>query len=203
MQSRFQSVRTQFNQLGIATCAIALSMMFSSQAGYAAPDTNSDLSKLNEKSVATVEIPLLAGWYQGHLVHYISTDMSDQKMAQQADTNYVSRLSNVLRAPVPGQPSAVDRVYKLSNFEQGSVFPSAPESVGYRNKSEAYTPLWVVYMVTWRDTTKAHVLKSEEEVLDATEKQLVDLTPTKIVVNCPILYSAKDGLLSGLKIHIK
>ncbi len=57
MQNRPRVVRTQFNQLGTAACAIALSLMLASQPGYAAPDIDSDLSKLNEKSVATVELP--------------------------------------------------------------------------------------------------------------------------------------------------
>ncbi len=158
---------------------------------------------LNENTVATIELPLLAGWYQGKLVHYVSTDMSDQGMAQQAAANYVPRLQHALRPTVPGQPSAVDRVYKFPNFKQGSVFPSAPRPAGYASSSTEYTPLWVVYMVSWLPGATPRVLRSEEEVLDAEEKKLVSILPTRIVVNCPILFTMEDGKPQSLKIHIQ
>ncbi|MCU6432508.1 hypothetical protein LPB67_01785 [Undibacterium sp. Jales W-56] len=196
---KFRSIQVQ---VWAITCS-AMLLLSASVDVWATDTTAKELDKLSDTSVATVELPLHAGWYEGQLVHYISTDMSDQAMAQKAGTNYVSRLAHVLRAPVPGQPSAVDRVYKFSNFKQGSVFPSAPHRLGYQNASEAYTPLWVVYMVTWQGGAAARTLRSEEEVLAAVEQQEVKLTPTSIVVNCPIIYSAKDGILGGAKIHIK
>lgn len=166
-------------------------------------DLAAEAGSLNENSIATIELPLLAGWYQGRLVHYISTDMSDQGMARQTATNYVPRLRHALRPPVPGQPSAVDRVYKFPNFNQGSVFPSAPQPAGYANASTEYTPLWVVFMVNWLPGATPRVLRSEEEVLDAEEKKLVSIQATDIVVNCPILFALKDGKLQDLRIHIQ
>ncbi|MDE2430190.1 MAG: hypothetical protein KGM99_15820 [Burkholderiales bacterium] len=153
------------------------------------------------RNSATIELPLLSGWYQGHRVFYISTDMSDQSMSRQTGTNYAPRLANALRATVPGQPSAVDRVYKFAEQAQGSVFASAPEPVGYRSASNAYTPLWVVYMVNWRAGAETRILHSEEEILDAEEKQLLTLTPTKIIVNCPIISSEIDLLPAGVRVH--
>jgi hypothetical protein len=160
-----------------------------------------DPPKLTEHSRATIELPLFSGWYQGKPVYYISTDMSDQGMAQQMRTNYVPRLANAVRAPMPGQISVVDRVYKFSNFDQGSVFPSAPEPIGQGSKSESYTPLWVVYQVSWLPGQTPHVLRSEEDVLDAVDRHQVSLEPTTIVVNCSIVYSPQDGLLPGAKVH--
>ena len=154
-------------------------------------------------SAVTVELPLLTGWYQGKLLYYISTDMSDQSMAQQAGINYAPRLSALNRMQQPGQPSALDRVYKVINASQGSVFASAPEPIGARNGSDAYTPLWHMYTVTWRVGVTPYVLHSEEEVLDAEEKQRVTLSPTHIIVNCPIVYSPNEGALNGAKVHGK
>ena len=186
----------------------AICLMFAALTGAglqasAAVAATSDVPVLTEKTVATVELPLLAGWYEGHLVHYITTDMSDQAMAKNTGSNYVPRLSLALRPPVPGQPSALDRVYKFVNFAQGSVFPSAPQHVGYQNSSEAYTPLWLLYLVTWNEGRQPQILRSEEEVLDAVEKQWVTLTPTSVVVNCPVIYSLQDGLLPGARIHLR
>ncbi|MFZ6649568.1 DUF7482 domain-containing protein [Undibacterium sp. TJN25] len=195
--------QNQYHNIFAANILLSASI-FTCGAVYAqAPAAPAPALKLDENTVATIELPLLAGWYQGNLVHYISTDMSDRDMAQQTATNYVPRLKHALRAPVPGQPSAVDRVYKFPNFNQGSVFPSAPQPAGYASTSAEYTPLWVVYMVSWLPGTKPRVLRSEEEVLDAEEKKLVSIQATDIVVNCPILFAVKDGKLQEFTIHIQ
>ncbi|MES2073072.1 MAG: hypothetical protein V4488_22150 [Pseudomonadota bacterium] len=191
--------RLVLSVLGCIACYLAMFAV----AGAHAQALGSPAAALNENSIATIELPLLAGWHQGSLVHYISTDMSDQGMAQQSVTNYVPRLRHALRAAAPGQPSAVDRVYKFDNFKQGSVFPSAPQPAGYASSSAEYTPLWVVYMVHWLPGSAPRVLRSEEEVLDAEEKRLVSLQATGIVVNCPILFAVKDGHLQEGKIHIQ
>jgi hypothetical protein len=154
-----------------------------------------------QNAAMTVELPLQTGWYEGKLVRYVTTDISDQGMAQGAAINYVPRLRAALRPPTPGQPSAVDRVYKFTNFAQSSVFPSAPEPSGHASTSAEYTPLWVVYMVTWLPGAKPRVLHSEEEVTAAEEGKLIRIAPTSIVVNCPILFFAEDGDTHGMIIH--
>ncbi|WP_394779350.1 hypothetical protein [Undibacterium sp.] len=193
--------QNRYNSGLVANVALLTTMLMSST--VYAQAAASKTPALDENTVATIELPLLAGWYQGKLVHYISTDMSDQGMAQQTATNYVPRLKHALRPPVPGQPSAVDRVYKFPNFNQGSVFPSAPQPAGYASTSAEYTPLWVVYMVSWLPGAKPRVLRSEEEVLDAEDKKLVSIQATDIVVNCPILFLMKDGKLQQFTIHVQ
>ncbi|MBI3284224.1 MAG: hypothetical protein HYZ65_05135 [Burkholderiales bacterium] len=181
-------------QLSRLLLAFTLGGGYAAAAGVAVPPTPATTG-------ATVELPLLAGWYQGAVVHYVSTDISDQDMAKPANLNYTPRLQYALRAPQPGQPSAVDRVYKFTNFKQGSVFASAPEPLGSGSASAAYTPLWVVYLARWREGSAPQLLRSEEEVLDAEEKKWLELTPTAIVINCPIVYSGKDGGLGGSRVH--
>lgn len=150
---------------------------------------------------ARIELPLLTGWFEGQDVQYISTDMSDPVMAAKAGVNYAPRLAHALRKPQPGQPSAVDRVYKFPGAEQGSVFASAPQPVGAHSRSSAYSPLWVVYMVQWNRDSTPQLLRSEEEVLAAEEQKRVTITPTTIIVNCPIVYSARDGILGGAQVR--
>lgn len=150
---------------------------------------------------ATVELPLLSGWYDGDVVYYITTDVSQQAMARAAGANYVPRLRHALRAPEPGQPSAVDRVYKFSNFEQGSVFPSAPQVAADDGANAEYTPIWVVYLVTWLPGSKPHLLRSEQEISEAESNMQVRIAATDVVVNCPILFSRKSGPPGGMKIR--
>ncbi|MBV8633069.1 MAG: hypothetical protein JO002_01140 [Burkholderiaceae bacterium] len=119
-------------------------------------------------------------------------------MARAAGVNFAPRLRHALRPPEPGQPTALDRVYKFANFDQGSVFPSAPQPEG----SADYTPFWVVYQVTWLPGAAPHLLRSEQEIDDAEQRKLVSVAPTDVVVNCPILFSAKSGPRGNMKIHL-
>ncbi|HEY8026064.1 MAG TPA: hypothetical protein VIF60_15970 [Burkholderiaceae bacterium] len=153
----------------------------------------------NASPAATVEVPLLSGWYDGDVVYYITTDVSQAEMARAAGANYVPRLRHALRTPEPGQPSAVDRVYKFSNFEQGSVFPSAPQAAADDGGNAEYTPFWVVYQVTWLPGSKPHLLRSEQEISEAESKKQVGIAATDVVVNCPILFSRKSGPPVGIK----
>jgi len=156
---------------------------------------------LNENSAATVELPLLSGWYDGDVVFYITTDVSQQEMARAAGANYVPRLRHALRPPEPGQPTALDRVYKFTNFQQGSVFPSAPQSARSADPDADYTPFWVVYQVTWLPGATPHLLRSEQEIADAEQNKQVRIAATDVVVNCPILFSRKDGPPDRMKIR--
>ena len=143
----------------------------------------------------------MSGWYDGNVVFYITTDVSQQEMARAAGANYVPRMRHALRTPEPGQPTAVDRVYKFSNFEQGSVFPSAPQFEGDAGADTEYTPFWVVYQVTWLPGSTPHLLRSEQEIADAEQNKQVRIAATDVVVNCPILFSRKDGPPDGMKIR--
>lgn len=151
----------------------------------------------------TVELPLVSGWYEGKLVCYITTDVSDKQAAADMGANYVPRLANALnRQPQPGQPGTVERIYKIVNFAQGSVLPSLPEPIGDNNANTNYSPLWQVYAVRWNAGKTPHLLKSEEEVLAAEEAGDVHIDKTLIVVNCPVVFTAADGALPNVKLHL-
>lgn len=144
-----------------------------------------------------IELPLLPGWYEGREVQYVSTDASDAGAAAEMGSNYVPRLANALVPPAPGKPTSVERIYKFTNFAQGSVLPSVPEPVGSANRNRNYSPLWQVYMVTWKAAAKPRELRAEEDVLDAEEKGELTIDKSNIVVNCPVVFFAGAGLLPG------
>jgi len=95
---------------------------------------------------------------------------------------------------------ATDRVYGTTNFEQASVFASAPRPVGPANAYTAYSPLWQLVQVTWVDATQARTLRSEEEVLDAQDKGQITLQITRVVLNCPIIHRGRLGALPGVSV---
>ena len=152
------------------------------------------LPTTNSVQNPSVILPLVHCWYKGKVAYYIQTEASDETLAQQQNVNYVPQLSNAIAG------GAVDDIYHVTNFAQGNVIPSAPIPAGPSNTDPSYTPLWQVSLVTWKPGTKPHVLKSEEELLNARAQGLVTIVKTNIVVNCPAIYTPEGGLLPTAKI---
>jgi hypothetical protein len=141
-----------------------------------------------------IELPLVAGWYDGRPVQYVTTDVSDAGAAAELGANYVPRLADALTPGALGKAGAVERIYRIANFRQGSVLPSIPEPAGAANRNRNYSPLWRVYVVQWSAAAAPHLLRSEEEILDAEEKGLLTIARSDIVVNCPVIFAAGSGL---------
>jgi len=142
----------------------------------------------------SVILPLVQCWYKGKVAYYIQTEASDQTLAEQQGVNYVPQLANAIAA------GAVDDIYHVTNFAQGNVIPSAPIPAGPANTDPNYTPLWQLSTVTWNSGTTPHILKSEEDVLNARAQGLVAIVKTNIVINCPVMYTPFGGLLPTAKI---
>lgn len=149
-----------------------------------------------------VQMPLQQGWFEGEVVFYVTTDVSDAAVAAKHRANFAPRLTDALpRDPVaPGQPSSVDKVYAVTNFEQGSVFASAPLPMGPSNLDRAYSPLWRMVTVTWAPGQTPRRLVSEEQVLAAAESGAVRLQATNVVLNCPIVHRGARGGLDGVSL---
>lgn len=147
---------------------------------------------------AEVALPLHKAWFEGQVVHYVTTDISDAAMAREAGVNYVPRLADALPAQA-GQRSLVARVYKFVGGEQDTVFPTIPRPLGPGNADASYSPLWQLVEVRWSLGTPPRLLTSEEAVLDAEERGQLRLTLTRIVINCPVVRSASGGALRGVR----
>jgi len=100
----------------------------------------------------------------------------------------------------PGQASLVERIYVFPDGSQRNVLPSMPDPVGYASTDKSYSPLWHLHAVAWQAGRTHRELRSEEQILDAVERGDVTLTPLRIVANCPVVYSAKGGLLPGTRL---
>lgn len=149
---------------------------------------------------ALVHLPVLKGWFDGEAVLYITTDVSHADVAEAKGANFAPRLAHALPGgpAVPGRRSSVDKVYAVTNAVQPSVFASAPRPVGPASADTAYSPLWQMVKVTWQPGRSPRELRSEEAVLEAAEKGDVQLEPTPVVINCPIVQRPGQGALPGL-----
>lgn len=96
----------------------------------------------------------------------------------------------------PEQQTVLERVDKFAPTEQDAVFASAPRPPGAHSEDASYSPLWLIYSVTWNDLQHHHrVLTSEEAILSAEETHAVSILRTDIVINCPII-----GTVSGARL---
>ena len=149
-----------------------------------------------------VVLPLVICWHDGKKDLYIQTDASDPAIAAAQKVNYVPQLANAIDAP----NGAVDDIYVVTNStekDQYNILPSEPKPVGPNNRDTSYSPLWQVSMVTWKDGVSQKTLKSENEVKDAENKGLVLVDKTRIVLNCPVVYTDAGGLLPKAVIRLK
>ena len=144
-------------------------------------------------------LPVLSGWFDGEEVFYITTDVSHADVALAKGANFAPRLAYALPAgtPAPGQPSSLDKVYAVTNFQQASIFASAPFPMGSTSRDTAYSPLWQMVKVSWAAGSTPQTLKSEEAVLAAADRGAVVLEPTRVVLNCPIVHRGAKGALPG------
>ncbi len=149
-----------------------------------------------------VVLPVLSGWFDSEEVFYITTDVSQADVAQAKGANFAPRLADALPTgkPVPGRPSSVEKVYAVTNFQQGSIFASAPFPMGAMSRDTAYSPLWQMVKVTWLLGKTPQTLKSEEAVLAAADSGAVVLEPTRVVLNCPIVHRGAKGALPGVSL---
>lgn len=151
-----------------------------------------------------ITLPLLSAWYEGKKVYYITTDVSDPKVAQIMGANLTPRLSDGLPGypKPPTQKSLIERVYAFTNSPQDKVFSSAPAPIGPASADRHYSPIWLAVNVTWAPTANQKTLTSEEEILEQEDAHLLTLEQTEVLLNCPIVGSETGGFLPNASRHL-
>ena len=139
-------------------------------------------------------VPVVAGWFDGQLSLYLSTDSSNRDVARMTHTNFVPKLAGAIAG------GAVDDIYQLTNFHQGNILPSSPHPAGPENTDPNYTPLWQLSLVTWRPGSKPYTLKSEAAVRAEKAAGHVTVLKTNVVINCPVIFTPGGGVLYGVRI---
>ncbi|WP_158899202.1 hypothetical protein [Burkholderia sp. L27(2015)] len=169
--------------------------------GLAACGGKSMLS--DSRAPKSITLPLSAAWYDNEKVYYITTEITDPTMASGAGITLTPRLRDAVPSyPKPPELKTVlERVYKFPAGEQDAVFASAPNPVGAASTDKQYSPLWLLYTVSWGKTTHPYALMSEAAVLEAEREGAVTITRTAIVINCPIVVSAEGSTLSGAVVN--
>ncbi|HYL65904.1 MAG TPA: hypothetical protein VEU72_01980 [Nitrosopumilaceae archaeon] len=168
---------------------------------------SSDLGSVLKLSNANLPlvIPLVRGLYDGKDVFYITTEASDSDAATGLTkfTNFPVTFAPAL-ANTP--PAASANIYLFKNGIKGpGIMGFQPQIVDSIPGDAKYSPLWRVNVVEWKDPTSATMLGSEDEVLAAESNGKVTITPTHIVVNCPIVQwgGNKEGTIQAGHMKIR
>ena len=167
------------------------------------PTAGPTMLKLAANS-SPVVIPLLRGLYDGKDILLITTEVSDKIMKDQIGnfTGYpVNYAANLTMSQDIGNLWIFKNGVKgpgLMGF-QANVVDSIPGD-------SKYTPLWRVSVVEWKNTTTGanatatpSILGSDDTIAKAASKGQITITPTKVVVNCPIVHwgGNKDNTISA------
>jgi hypothetical protein len=150
-----------------------------------------------------ITLPLLSAWYDGKKVYYVTTDVSDRKVAQIMGANLTPRLKDGLPSypKAPTQTTLLERVYAFTNSPQDKVFSSAPAPIGPASADRHYSPIWLAVNVTWAPSATPKTLTSEEDILAEEEAHSLTLERTEILLNCPIVGSETGGFLPNTSRH--
>src|SRR5437660_8630454 len=136
---------------------------------------------------APVVIPLVKGLYDKKDILLITTEVSDKAMKDQ--------IGNFTGSPVNYEPNLtksqdIGNLWIFKNGVKGPGFMGFQASVVDSIPGDPhYTPLWKVSIVECKTTggTPPTILGSDDAIAQATSKGQITITPTKVVVNCPIL----------------
>ena len=151
--------------------------------------TTQDLGSVLKLSNANlpIVIPLVRGLYDGKDVFYITTEASDSGTAS-ALTNFTNFPVTFAPALSKTPPGAFANIYLFKNGVKGEgIMGFQPQVVDSIPGEAKYSPLWRVNVVEWKNPAVATILGSEDDVLAAESNGLVTVTPTHLIVNCPIV----------------
>jgi len=149
------------------------------------------LLKLSNANLPLV-IPLVKGLYDGKDVFYITTEASDSDVASALTkfTNFPVTFTPAL-AKTPGE--ALAQIYVFKNGIAGTgVLGFQPNVVDSIPTEFKYSPLWKINFVEWKDPATATVLGSDDDITNAVTNGTITVTPTNVVVNCPIIQWGGD-----------
>lgn len=173
--------------IGVFAVSIALAgAACSSSSKTAAPTTSSGSpgssgsSPATVPSATTIDQPVTYGYYDGHVDTMLSTDVSNKNEAKAKHINY----SGALLLQSAGKFPSLYEVSGTAAPGQALVFSSEPGE-------NDYSPLWHEITVKWNAAAKPVVLTSDNQINTLAGKHELTITPTGVVLNCPIVKVTK------------
>jgi hypothetical protein len=127
---------------------------------------------------AKVEHPAFHGFYDGHKVTYLNTDVSNKADAAAMHINYSASIGRVKGLP---------EIYLVQGHAasgQLAIFGSEP---GEKN----YSPLWSETILTWKAGAKPELITSDTQINKIEKTGKLSERDAHVVLNCPIVKVSK------------
>jgi len=124
----------------------------------------------------TITLPVTYGYYDGHIDTMLSTDVSNKAQATALHINYSAAMLTQAADKYPA-------LYRVS----GAAAPNQPQVFGSQPGEDDYSPLWQEITVTWKAGVTPVLLTKDDQVKEMASKGMLTITPTPIVLNCPIV----------------
>jgi hypothetical protein len=122
----------------------------------------------------TISQAAFKGYYDGHFVTYLSTDVSTKAEAREMHANFSASIGKVKGLP------EIYLVQGRAATGQLAVFGSEPGEPDY-------SPLWTETILTWKAGSKPVLITSDNQVNKLEKTSGLTERPGHVVLNCPIV----------------
>jgi hypothetical protein len=124
--------------------------------------------------VSKVSRPAFHGYYDGHKVTYLNTDVSSKSEATGMNINYSARIGTVKGLP------EIYLVQGRAAHGQLAVFGSEPGE-------KDYSPLWSETILTWKANATPVLITSDTQIDKIEHTGQLTERDAHVVLNCPII----------------
>ncbi|HSF50712.1 MAG TPA: hypothetical protein VLA74_08145 [Nitrososphaeraceae archaeon] len=120
----------------------------------------------------------------GSTIYYIATDASVKKVADDLGVVFVNKTGATLKS------GSSSDLFVFTNGIKGTGPMGFQASIASTNVGdEAYSPLWRIQAVTWKDPVQSQFLTSFEEITEHAKQDHLKTEIAGVVVNCPFVES--------------
>lgn len=123
--------------------------------------------------------PSFHGFYDGHKVTYLNTDVSNKADAAAMHINYSATIGKVKGLP---------EIYLV----EGRAAPGQLAVFGSEPGEKTYSPLWSETLLTWKAGAKPTLITSDTDVNKIEKTGKLTERDAHVVLNCPIVEVSKS-----------
>jgi hypothetical protein len=120
--------------------------------------------------------------HDGSTIYYIATDASVKKIADDLGVVFVNKTGSTLKS------GSSSDLYVFTNGIKGTGPMRFQASIASTNAGdEAYSPLWRIQTLTWKDPVQTQFLTSLKEITEHAKQGHLKTEIAGVVVNCPFV----------------
>lgn len=174
----------------ISSTSLQQKTVYGMESNMTRKQMNSEFDQMKQhlsKTNVPVTLPLIKGYVNGHEVFYITTEVSDKKVADHLTNLTGSRV--VYTPALKNAPAeSLANIYEFKNGVKGSGPEGFQPNVADSQPGDPkYSPVWRINLVEWKRSDIHRELKSESDIIAAQEKGELSIESANVIVNCPFV----------------